>query len=105
MPNNPISEWPPPDYLTEKWRYVTLEPLQRGLSANKARHTINEVIQKSYENNMFKISEKLAEALSRVSSQGMQADIRNILAAASSLALDLGIQRARIQIFSPQPGE
>jgi hypothetical protein len=61
----------------------------------------DEMIRKSYERNVAKIFQSLSVLFSRVSSQDRQAEIRNIVDKACSLALNCGDQRCRLELFAP----
>jgi len=104
-PSQSTSEWPRPDILSEKWRYVSFEPLRARLLANTQRLPADEEIKKSYKSNVSRVSGALQEALSRVSSHDKRAAISDIVDKACSLALDIGIQRCRLQLFSPRPND
>jgi hypothetical protein len=54
---------------------------------------------------VLKVARSLSEALSQISFQDRQADIRTIVDKACSLALDFGMQQCRIHVFAARPND
>lgn len=61
------------------------------------------MLKQSHEMNLRNISEELAGVL-REFSQNRPDEIRNIVDHAHKLAIDIGIQRSRLQLFAPELG-
>jgi hypothetical protein len=79
--------------------------LQRALSQNTENDPAASEIQKSRERNVLKVAGSLSEALSRISFQDRQTEIRTIVDQACSLALDFGMQQCRIHVFAARPND
>lgn len=59
----------------------------------------------SYENNLESIAAKLEQVIKKVSSKGVSKNaIRSIVDASANLALQLGVQRCRIRLFTAEKG-
>jgi hypothetical protein len=56
----------------------------------------------SYERNLEKVSQSLANTLSRFSTQNKPGDIQDIINQARQLAFDIGTQRCRLLLFAPE---
>ncbi|KAI9764967.1 MAG: hypothetical protein M1840_007889 [Geoglossum simile] len=95
----PISECPPPDDLSERWRHTTLEALRRSLSSPTSQ------AKASHATHLSILTKTLVTTLSSISLQDHTPDIQNIVNGASSLALDFGIQRYRLEIFGAGENE
>jgi len=94
-PSDPVFNWPPLSTATEKWRATTFEMLARLLSAN------NPMIKESRDQNANNVFQTLCMTLSLVSSQNQQSELWRIVRSAVDLAVDMGEQRCRLQLFSP----
>jgi hypothetical protein len=104
VPTQAAPDCPQLDVPTEKWRSFTFELLRARLE-NTNMHSVDEDIKKSYEDNVSKVSRALRHAVSQVCPQGGQADIRDIVNKACSLALDFGMQRCRLRLIAPRLNE
>ncbi|KAF2095054.1 hypothetical protein NA57DRAFT_79543 [Rhizodiscina lignyota] len=93
--------FPRPDGLAEQWRSVTFEQLRRKRTQPSA---ITEFIRSS-EENFETVLRKLITAFGKVSSDNKQDDMQVIAEKARSLALLFGTQRARLELYLPQPNQ
>ena len=105
------SSWPPPSSLCEKWRYVTIEQLQnKVVGERQASHEreesdnqeIDEVVDSSHQNAKIHIEQALTSALDPVAPGIKPAKIQKIVRKACELAVQLGLQRCRLQIIAPK---
>lgn len=94
--------WPQPESLSEKWRSLAVEELRSKLSTQGCIQPFAGDAKKSYEDNVAMVSVGVAESLSRVCSQEKAMEICDIVDKACCLAMDMGMQRSRLQLFAPQ---
>lgn len=95
--------WPSADDLTEKWRYTTIDRLRRALKSEETEGQERE-IQASYYDNMSQVSSRLANLLAPVWSQEVEARVRRVVGQACAFALDIAVERCRVQVFMPKLG-
>lgn len=103
--------WPPPSPLCEKWRYVTIEQLQSKVVGERPtshereesdNQEIDEVVDSSHQNAKIHIEQALIDALAPVAPGIKTAKIQKIVRKACELAVQLGLQRCRLQIIAPK---
>lgn len=97
--------WPQPETLSEKWRSLAVEELRSTLTTRGCMQPFAGDAKKGYEDNVAMVSEDLAKSLSRVCSEDKTMEIRDIVDKACFLALDMGMQRSRLQLFAPRLGD
>jgi hypothetical protein len=68
---------------------------------NTIKRPADDMIRENYETNVAKVFQSLSALFGRVSSQDRQFELRNIVDKASSVALDWGEQRCRLELFAP----
>jgi hypothetical protein len=94
--------WPQPETFSEKWRSLAVGELRSTLSRQGCIQPFAGDAKRSYEDNVAMVSVGLAESLSRVCSQEKTKEIRDIVDKACCLAMDMGMQRSRLQLFAPR---
>jgi hypothetical protein len=66
---------------------------------------VADLISQSYERNHRSVCDALKNAFAKISNEDMKTYPEDITEGAFSLALDCGLQRCRIQLFTPQEGD
>lgn len=103
--------WPSPSPLCEKWRYVTIEQLQSKVVGEQPtsheweesdNQEIDVVVDSSHQNAKIHIEQALIDALIPVAPGIKPAKIQKIVRKACELAVQLGLQRCRLQIIAPK---
>ncbi|KAF2812275.1 uncharacterized protein BDZ99DRAFT_263868 [Mytilinidion resinicola] len=96
--------WPAPSPLCEKWRYVTIEQLKiKAIGSDDI--PIDPIIQTSHQDAKSGIEKLLTDHLSPIAPALKPLKIQKIIKKAWDLAVEMGTQRCRLQLVSPELGE
>ncbi|KAF4631948.1 hypothetical protein G7Y89_g6188 [Cudoniella acicularis] len=93
--------WPNPTRLSENWRYATSEALRKGLMQPNP----DKYIVESHSNQLSEVTQTLMDTISKVTTKSKTNEIEAVVSRASALAIDLSIQRSRMQLYAPPPDE
>ncbi|OCL15189.1 hypothetical protein AOQ84DRAFT_225441 [Glonium stellatum] len=103
--------WPPPSPLCEKWRYVTAEQLQNRMTGEgsadhegekSGNQKTDDWVEASHQEARLDIERALMDALLPVAPSIKVTKIEKITRKACELAVQLGLQRCRLQIVAPE---
>ncbi|KAI4925413.1 hypothetical protein J4E85_007292 [Alternaria conjuncta] len=101
--------WPNPTALSETWRYTTMESMLATIDPTVITHGTTQEepddIEIGIAGARTMCAEVLRNALSRVSSGGNPSQIETIVNKAFALAMQMSVQRVRLQITYPTVGD
>ena len=81
------------------------ETLRMGLGKDAGNHTLNPLLRQSYDTQRENTCRRLVDGLGSMLPVDRHAEVGWIVDKAQALAMDLGGQRARLELFVPLEGE
>jgi hypothetical protein len=98
-----LDGWPRVDALAEKWRYATVDRLQRTLMASTENMTQSSQLEQSKNANITGMAAQLATLFSPGSNdtQTLFNRLQAMLDNASGFAISIALERCRVRVFVP----
>jgi hypothetical protein len=104
--------WPQPTSDSETWRYITFQVLQSYIEVEKLQRiedmiagSCRQKLIDSCKSHSADVVEKICDAFSRISVGFSKKEVQNLVDQSCSVALEFGVQRCRLELFSPQAEE
>jgi len=96
---------PDPESSAEKWRYTTIERLQTALKNKQSTQESDRQIRQSYQENVLNLEQSISTWLAQMGAFIEMEKIQDIVKTACEFALIIAVERCRVQLYAPSPGE